>query len=388
MRVALRVFLFLSIAFVLACQAPVAAPPSTSPVGLSGGPLVDGVSVVVVDESTGAELSGATVACGDTTHTTTAGAAVRCEASGVDGVTLVVSAPGRVTERWIGVTRAHAVVASTERTSGERTLHGAITGAASRVSIGVSSTFGILRSGDPTRGAVACVDASDCTLVVGRPVDGRHDAAVIEHGAARLTLVRDVAIDAAGGFAIDVSTVMESDSFVALAVTLPGGEGLTEVVGVPGLSTENGVSLLGSLSEGTSTSAPAREGSLADDRLWFVAHARTADGTGESFALDRDIPVGETAVDLPSTFLAVPVASRAGDVVTITTDGSASLHVVESSDASGVVERAVVFTGASTLEVPVTGTSVRVRAVDASFSGEIDLGLVSATTTRFADRAL
>jgi hypothetical protein len=31
---------------------------------------------------------------------------------------------------------------------------------------------------------------------------------------------------------------------------------------------------------------------------------------------------------------------------------------------------------------------VRVRAVDASFSGEIDLGLVSATTTRFADRVL
>jgi hypothetical protein len=383
--IALRVCLFLSIVSALACQAPAMGPPVTlGPVGLSGGALAGSVEVVVLDEATGVELAGATVVCGDATLTTSAGSAVRCQEAGASA-SLVVSAPGHVTERWLGITQSRAVVALAPRAS-TRTLEGEITGATERVSVGVSSEFGILRSSDVTRGAADCADAAACTVSAEASSASAHDVAVLDHGGGRLVLVRDVAIDAEGRFAVDVLAAEESEPLIDLSVTLPGAVGLTEVVGVPGLSTENGVALLGSLAEGTSVLAPAREASLAGDRLWFVAHARTEDGAGESFALDRDVAVGQTAVELPSAFLAVPIASVAEGVVTITTDAMASLYVVESSDAGGVVERAVVFAPGASIEVPVASASVRVRAIDAG--GVVELGAVAASTTRFADRVL
>ncbi len=387
MRIAFQVSLALSLSCISACQSP---PPSnaTSPIGLSGGPLVDGLTVVVLDETTGAELGTATVTCGDGSPASLMGSAVRCDATGLDGASIVVDAPGYVTERWMGITSAHAVVALAMRAEPERALHGEITGGSDRVSVGVTGAFGILRSGDVTRGAAGCADASLCNVTLSTSPAGAHDAAILDQGAGRLVLVRDLPIGPDGAFAVDVLGATESASLVTLTVTLPDAAGLTEVVGVPGLATDHGVALLGSLLDGTSTLAPVREGTLASERLWFVAHARTADGSGESFALDRELPAGETTVTLPPTFLAVPVASVSGGVVTITGDAEVSLYIVESSDAGGVVERAIVFAGASTIAVPVRGASQRVRAVASSLGADIDLELAADTATRFADRVL
>jgi hypothetical protein len=389
MHMASRVFLLLCASCAGACQAPVATVPITSPIGLSGGPITDGVDVVAVDEATGAPIAGATVTCGDAAPiTTTLGSAVRCPAGTSGTADIVVSAPGQVTERWIGIARANAVVGLTPRVDDERTLHGAITGASDRASIGVSSRFGIVRSGDVTGGAAACVDASDCSVALTASPVGAHDMAIVDHGAMRLVLVREVPTEADGGFAIDVLAQSESAPLIDLSVTLPDANGLTEVVGVPGLSTANGVALLGAPSEGTSTLAPVREGSLAGEGLWFVARARTADGTGESFALDRDVPIGSADVMLAPAFLAVPIASRAGDVVTVQRESGSSLYVIESSDAAGVVERALAFSTDPSFDVRAAGARVRVRVLDAAGSGDVDLGRVAADTTRFADRVL
>ena len=59
MRIASWLLLLLTLSSIDGCQTP--GPPSTARVGLSGGPLARELTVIVLDEATGAELAGATV---------------------------------------------------------------------------------------------------------------------------------------------------------------------------------------------------------------------------------------------------------------------------------------------------------------------------------------
>ncbi len=102
MRSASRVYLSSFVLVRVACR-PGTTAPSLGAIGLSGGGLGDGFTVVVVDEAAGEEVIGATVSCGDLVRTSAAGVAVRCAAPSAD-TGVLVSADGRVTERWMGLT--------------------------------------------------------------------------------------------------------------------------------------------------------------------------------------------------------------------------------------------------------------------------------------------
>lgn len=362
--------------------------PAVTP-GVSGPALAGTLGVHVVDEAHGfAAVAGASVDVG--------GAAVRTDAHGdatittsASSVTLTVHAAGFETERWIGVDRASVIVGLATPLVAY-TIDGAISGLSTDALVSGTSALSILRTSSP-RGSTAPCMRGGCNTsltVEGRAPRADVDVVIVDATSARLA--SGVMVDAASGrFAIDVSTIGVGERLVTLTLTsLPAGAGLTSVVGVPGLATLRGVALLPALTTtAMSVVAPAREGVMAGDRLWYVARATSTDGFGESMAFDREVGA-DGVVHLPTTFLAVPRATASG-TVSITVDPAVGLYVVEAFAGATATRALVLHPSGTQIDVPVdlTGASgVVVRAIDTppSASGEIDLAAIEARTTRIA----
>jgi hypothetical protein len=178
-----------------------------------------------------------------------------------------------------------------------------------------------------------------------------------------------------------------SGPLVTFVVVIPEAPGFTEVVGVPGVSSDRGVALFPSLSAmPVSVTAPALSGTIADGRHWYIARATNADGSGSSMMFDRDIGA-DGVVTLPSEFLAIPTATASG-VVDLYVQPGADLYVVEAY-AGTSAERVLVFTEVDAhIEVPISlagASRVVVRAIDTTIDRDaIDLVDAELNTTRIA----
>lgn len=369
-----------SLALALAACSTTAA---SSASGIGGAMLTTSLSVHVEGERDGAPIAGASVdvggavaatdAHGDATLTTTSGP-----------VTLRVSAAGFVTERWIGVDRDHATV-SLVTPLAARTLTGTITGGHADSVVSVATAITMLRTSSPLASTSSCAGgACDVTLTVETRAPAL-DVVLVEASAARLA--EGVALDGAGHFALDAAAIEESARLVTLDVTLPSAPGLEAVVGVPGVASASGVVLFPALTPvAASLSAPALEGALAGDRLWYVARAANADGSGVSMIFDRQVGA-DGAVQLPSAFLAIPSVTPTASIG-IAVDPEVDLYVVEVYSGDTAERVLVLRPRGARVDVPVelTGVSrVVVRAVDTlAQPGAIDLDAAEASATRIA----
>lgn len=353
--------------------------------GVGGAPLAGTLAVHVQDEDDSSPIAGASVDVGGAPVLTDAdGNATLPTSSG--SVTLRVVAAGFVTERWIGVDRARAAVALAAPVS-PRALTATVSGGEGDTAVGVMTALSILRASSVVGSTGTCVGgACELSLTAVDVHDPETSVVIIDANGAR---ARTVSV-AGGRFAIELTGAAAGAPLLPIDVVLPSGVGLEGVVGVPGMRTAGGVTLLPDPSGAAVTRAlPSADAALPTSRFWYVARGTTTDGSGESMAFDRDVGTDGVAT-LPASFLAIPSATRAaaGDAVGIDVDPEVDLYVVET-----LGERVLVLrpTGAH-VDVPIPTSAVAtvtVRAVDAPASGEgIDLGAAELFATRVATRTL
>jgi hypothetical protein len=370
----------LSALFVVACAAPasVAEHPGTS-----GAALASALTVHVQAEQDGRPIANATVEVQGVTTQTDANGDAHVPTSGA-AVDLRVVASGFVTERWMGVDRERAIVGlATPLVS--RTLTGSIQAGTADVAVSAATTLSMLRTSTPLGSTSACVGGvCDVTLTVETRTPAL-DVVLVDASAARV--VENVAVDSGNHFLIAPSMLGQSGSLVTFTVTIPAAPGLDAVVGVPGVAREGGVALFPGLTAmPVSVMAPALEGSIADARHWYIAHASNSDGSGTSMIFDRSVGA-DGVVTLPSAFLDIPRATASG-VVGIDVQPGVDLYVVEAF-AGDAAERALVFTEVDAhIDVPIslTGASrVVVRAIDTEIDRHaIDLVAAEQNATRIA----
>jgi hypothetical protein len=371
------------------CDANVDASVATTP-GVRGAPLAGALRVLVIDEGSLAPIGGAMVDLGGPIVTADVlGNATL--ATTTSSVTLTVRASGYIAERWIGVDRA-SVVVGMARPLVAAGIQGPITGVSGGTRVSPTVPIPMLRVASLGNSDTQCV--ADCNHVavmftVDAHADGI-DIVILGHSSARIAT--DVARPSET-FAIDAGAISASERLIMLQVVAPPAPGtLTTVVGVPGLSTPHGVARLDSFAGAFTTTAPAREGPMACDRLWYIVNAYTSDLSGMSALFDRDVG-NDGVVHLPASFLTVPIATRSADVG-ITVDPAVTFYVVEAAHAGASTMRALVlYPSGSHIDVPIelTGaTNVFVRAVDTvrSADGTIDLVRAEAQATRTATIAL
>lgn len=358
------------------------APASAPSAGVSGAPLASTLSVHVVDELTGDPFVGASVDVGAAVAMTDAHGDATLSTT-TSSVTLRVSAPGQITEQWIGVDRDHVVVGLATPIV-PRTLTGAIALTSGDTVVSAATTVSVLRTSSLIGSTGACIGgACEVTLTVETRTADLH-AVVVDAASARI----DASPVVDGRFAIHESDLTAGSArLVTLEVTIPSAPSLQGVVGVPGLATADGVALFPSFTpSATSVLVPAREGPFADARLWYVVRGTNVDGSGESVLLDRDLGAG-TTVELPSAFLAIPSATASG-TVGIDVDPAVDLYVIEAFSGANVEHTLVLHPSGAHVDVPVAlagASRVVVRAIDAALTGDgIDLAAAERTATRIA----
>lgn len=359
--------------------------PSTSPpiVGVDGASLAGTLEVVVIDEESREPIVGARVAIGDASATTDASGHASLSA-GTGSVTLDVTHAGYVTEHWIGVDRARAVVGLSAPLEAHA-LSGTITGGTADTIVSAATTLSILRVTSLDATTSACAGGA-CSVSVSVELQApRLDLVLVEGSTAHLATGIPIAQEA---FSVDLPSLAASERLVTLDVTLPSAPGLEAVVGVPGIATSAGVAILPSSPTGASLLAPAREGPLQGARLWYVARATSADESGETVVFDREVGA-DLHVSLPSSFLAIPSATASG-TIGIDVDPEVDLYVVEAYAGASVERTLVLRPSGPHLDLPIdlaAASGVAVRAIDtdgASSEGAIDLDAVEAQATRIA----
>ncbi len=382
MRIPFFSWVFSWVSFVALSACGVTAdPPIVN--GVHGDALTNTLQVTVRGESDGRSIAGASVDVG--------GAAVTTDALGeatltttASPVTLTVRAAGFVTEHWIGVDRQHASVAlATPLPS--RALTASMSGGTADAVVSAATSLSILRTSSTLGSTSACAGGA-CVVMLSVATRSR-DLDLVIVDAASVRLASHVAVDASDHVAVDLASIPVGERLVTLDVTIPSAPGLEAVVGVPGLVTDHGVALLpSSATATTSLLAPARVGSMAANRLWYVASARSADGSGESMIFDRDVG-HDGAVHLPSAFLAIPSATASGSVG-IDVDPEVELYVIEAFAGEGGERTLVLHPSGTHIDVPISlssASSVVVRAVDTSRAGtDVDLAAAEHDATRMA----
>jgi hypothetical protein len=383
MRSISSAFLFVTSILGIASCAPGAASPSST--GVWGGAITSTITVHVVQEASGEPVVAAMVDVGGTPVTTDAHGDATVPASG--SVTLHVRAPGLVSERWIGVDRDHATVAlAPPRPAQPYSAHVEVAGGADLV-VSFATTVSMLRV-TPLVGTTSPCAAGVCDVSVeiappSSAVDG------ILRSASDARLAAFTLGDASLLF--DPASVSASVPLVTLDVTIPTAPGLEGVVGVPGISSPRGVALIPALDgSAVAVGAPDTTGPFAGTRLWYVARATNADGSGESVLVDRDIGA-DHHVRLASSFLAIPSATASGSVG-IDVDPEVELYVVEAYAGLEIERTLVLHPSGSHLDVPITLTAasgIVVRAVDTTIGTDgVDLDEADRLTTRFATLSL
>ncbi len=371
-----RFTFLLSLGLVGACAT---TPSVTDPTpGVRGAALTSTLSVHVVREDDQTALAGASVDVGGPSVTTDANGDATLTVT-ASPATLHVALAGFVGERWMGVDRDHATVGLAVPVR-PRPLSGTITAGTSDVAVAAATTLSMLRTSSPTDSVAVCA-GGHCELGLSvETLAPTIDVLLVDSTSARLA--SHVAIDGAH-FVIDASAATLLPSFVTLQATIPDAPGLEGVVGVPGIAAGGHVALVPMPDPSTTNLlAPALEGPLAQDRLWFVVRAH-ASGGGETMIFDRNV-VG-TAVHLPSSFLAVPTATRTENVE-VTVDPDADFYVLDvltDTDAERVL---VLHPSGAHLTLPITlagATYVALRAVGTSGTVD-DLAAAEALADRIA----
>ena len=390
-----------------ACGSEPAPMPTELVPGIEGGLRTGPLEVFVVDEETGAALSGARVRSGAIEATTDASgrASLALEPG---AVTLEVQAAGHRAQTWSGITGARAIVSVIGEesvllpVSGE--LRGLAAAGATSAFVGASAPVRIVRP--ETFGAA---DAPRCelsgegcgfTLRVA-PGIPHHLAAVLVDGAGAPVGIAVRDRETLGPDPIVIDAAIESGPTETLSVNVPDpGESFAAVVGVPGLAIGGDVVLLPQTSIGLAQSlaVPALDG-LAESRYWGLFETSPMlggepDRSARSVLFARDLRDGTSApwaywLDIPE----LSVDTAAGTVRVEPISG-ARLLVIDSLDADGRALASVLHVGeltvASTFALGATDVDrVIVRAIDTGARPEaLSLRDAELAVMRFSERTV
>lgn len=396
-RFALSCCLLVSPALVACGEEPLDPPAPPYLVGVSGGPRAGALEVVGLDETTRELLDALDVEVEGAGLAASGPGWARIDDAPAGPLTLLVSAPGRVPQRWHGVEGARAVITLPARDAEVRTLEGRITGAAERgaasVAVGPLTPPRLLRTGG--------LDAATPVQCAMEP-DGscRFRITVAASTEALVATLRDESGVAIGfaQHALDEADVVEIAATegaarldaVRLSPGTPGEPpaGLEAVIGVPGLLSGGGISVL--------AQAPATDGTLAapslstlDSASWWMMHeARISadDGSSRSVVLVRGLMSPETEIVLPA-FLPLPEATFEGDALSVVAPSAQGLVVVDWIDTYGETiasDLALASDAPSRFEARSGRARVRVVEAYGVSADALDVDAVEPTISRFA----
>ncbi|UJR85467.1 Hypothetical protein I5071_75470 [Sandaracinus amylolyticus] len=386
-------------------ESAASAPEGPFAPGISGEPLVGRIEVIAIGEDSRTPIDGAVIdvrADGTSiAESTTPGYATFEDARLEGPVTITVRTEGTYagTTTWAGVA-ADRVVIPVARAGAERSIEGRVLGAdtlgAASVLAGPLVAPHITRPSaidDATPGA--CVDEGSgaCRFRASAPLEVDHVAAILRDasGAAIGFGIGEVGEDGS----VEVSVLDPASRVAAIPLAMEGPLptppiGLDAVVGVPGIATSHGISLLPQTAgEGGVLAVPELSGALADATWWVMAQAYdSANDTGaRSVVLLRHLSNPDAVGRLPA-FLELPEVTVARDTgVTVGAVDGAAMIVIECEDASGDRAITTVLGGASGPVASECVGAVRVRAVDATGAtgSALDLDGVERVAMRFSE---
>ncbi|HEY8432795.1 MAG TPA: carboxypeptidase regulatory-like domain-containing protein [Sandaracinaceae bacterium] len=362
--------LLASLAALAACDGPSAAPIEGG--GARGGPASGTVVVFALDEGTGAPVEGAEVAIAAArAHTDANGRATIAHEGPID---VTVSAPGYLTERWLGVDAAELTIPLSP-SNGEApvgTVRARLDGLAAFVPSGarrsIRAVLGVTRdlTRDPTAsvgGLATCSAEGECApdleASAGRARVYAQIDEVDELGArvAPLGFAISDPIEIAPGAMVEASLrSLERGRLRELSVTRPQAPlGIEAVVGVPGLTIDGQVVVLAEEGGDAPFLLPEAEG---NGSYWAVAVGTGEAGSSRSIVR---LPPGEHAATLaPPPLRAPPAAVEDGGGLRISgADGAAMITVTSSS------WRARAFDARSAIALPEGAAPARVCVTDA-----------------------
>lgn len=168
---------------------------------------------------------------------------------------------------------------------------------------------------------------------------------------------------------------------------------LSAIIGIPGLVRDAGVGVLAS-STTTSSSLSLSLPSLPDARYWFFARAsREPASTDASYLFARGF--GAEGPATWSSWLALPEATAASGVLTISTSSSEGTEVAtivfERPGAEDLVHHAWLTAPSTRLPIPEGATRALVRTIDlraTSLSEEVTFDALERDVARFAERSI
>ena len=391
--------------------------PST-PSGLearaSGSALAGRVEITVIDDASGAVVSGAVVrarsiASGEVIAegTTDAAGLVALEAAGLTGSISIEAASPSAAQIFVGVRTGELVVAlpsaAPARTSVMGNVRG-LPGSTSTVEVGVATDVSLLRTPSLERASTdTCVREGDgCTFSLPRAAgpDAIAIATAVDEAGEVVGFVSGT-LGAGGG---TLSTLLPAEELV---MTLPSASGLTGIVGVPGVADDGALTLLTQpQTSAARLRVPTLAGSLAGSSYWLVVEARPFTGAGMVDTAARTVLFARGvhgAAELPtwSAWLPAPTATLdATASVTLDMVPGADVHAIDWLDASGNVRASawvlddtligldnLLPSGLAARDV----ATVRVRAIDTtsppSASGW-SAGALEVGVERFSERVL
>ncbi len=370
----------------LGCGAPASTAVDSS---ASGAALAGHLDLTVLDEASGAAVTGAVVRASDlssgstiTEASTDAQGVARLVSASLSGaITVEVASPSSV-QIFMGVRTDTLVVAMPSASAPTTRVSGSarsLPSGATAIEIGGATEVSLLRTSSLDGAATApCVPSEGgaaCTF----EMSGRFD-----EGALAAATVAD-ATNAVVGFVIGrigpsggtLETNVAAEDFV---LTVPAASGLTGIVGVPGIAEDGALVLLPQtqVSPGL-LRVPARVGELATASYWVIVEARpftgtsTADPNARSVLFARGVTSSSELPAWGSWLLAPTAAIDVDTSVTFDAVPGADVHAVDWIDASGRVRASAwvlddTLVGVDALRPSGLSSSdvarVRVRALD------------------------
>lgn len=387
--------------------------PSGLVAGAHGATLAGHVEITVIDEPSGAPVSGAVVRASDaatgtaiTQASTDHAGFVRLEGAALTGSIVLEAASSTSAQIFFGVRTDEVVIALPGASAERPRVSGNVRGLpadTSSIVVGVATDVALLRtvSIDAATTVPCTRDGDGCSFSASVAGTSALAAATASNDAGEVVGFVTGHVGPSGG-TLETSAAAED-----LLLTLPAAAGFTGIIGVPGVA-ENGALVL--LSQAQSSpehlSVPALGGALEGASYWVIVEAQPmisasmVDPNARSVLFARGV---HAAAELPTwtAWLAAPRATLDADVsVTFDAVATADVHVVDWIDAAGRVRASAWLLDDTILGVeslvpsglaPREVASVRVRAIDTdsppSASG-FDAHAIEADVTRFSERTI
>ncbi|HEX3777332.1 MAG TPA: carboxypeptidase-like regulatory domain-containing protein, partial [Polyangiaceae bacterium] len=384
--------------------------------GVSGGPLMDTLTVYAIDSDSNAPIAGADVwlGAGQSAHKVgQTGSDGKLVVSSLDGSPqmLTVSAAGYAAASWGLVKSAVAQIPleSMASNSGTATISLSLPGwddlpapAAGNYRIarfafsrprGLEALEATLASAAPDCKETADAPAS-CSATLTVPADSTAVLAVIAEGSDAGT-PDDPSDDQLSVTGLGIETGLSLHNAITMALSMPlmdrtslapatlmtvnlGDGAFDDVIGVPGISLDSQLLLYPSLgSASTSFLVPTASGAFVNAKLWAVATANDGGGSGWSRVYERGIDPPEDSTDAISlattAFIASPTVTKMGTSdYALTSDGN--LQRLEFATPSGERLNALLFPTQSEFQIPAGVLSEEPNSVTTeSFDLEVDL---------------